>query len=75
MIHGIRDAFTEILVESPWMDEKTREAARQKVQYGVPVVSPGLTSFWHHNEFGQIHISMFNTNKFFYHFLWFHNSF
>lgn len=31
MIHGIRNAFTEILLEETWMDDKTRVAAREKV--------------------------------------------
>ncbi|XP_053381841.1 neprilysin-like [Mercenaria mercenaria] len=32
MIHGLRDAFVEILLEEPWMDDKTRQAAREKAE-------------------------------------------
>lgn len=32
MIHGIRDAFAEILLEETWMDDKTRKAAEEKAQ-------------------------------------------
>jgi len=31
MIQKIRDAFSELLEEVPWMDEETRVVARQKV--------------------------------------------
>jgi len=31
MIQKIRDAFSELLEEVPWMDEETRIVAREKV--------------------------------------------
>ena len=31
MIHNIREAFSELLEEVPWMDDNTREVAREKV--------------------------------------------
>ncbi|XP_052252371.1 neprilysin-4-like isoform X2 [Dreissena polymorpha] len=32
MIHGIRDAFAQILLEEEWMDESTRKKAKEKVE-------------------------------------------
>ncbi|KAH3712305.1 hypothetical protein DPMN_071999 [Dreissena polymorpha] len=33
MIHGIRDAFAQILLEEEWMDESTRKKAKEKSDY------------------------------------------
>jgi len=32
MIQKIRDAFSELLEEVPWMDEQTKIVAREKVE-------------------------------------------
>ena len=32
MIHNIRDAFNEILVNSDWMDDETKAVAKEKVK-------------------------------------------
>ncbi len=34
MIHSIREAFTEILEESVWMDDETKAVAKEKVPRG-----------------------------------------
>lgn len=30
MIHGIREAFNELLMENDWMDEETKKVAQEK---------------------------------------------
>lgn len=37
MIENIRDAFVELLDEAQWMDESTREFAREKVSGDRPL--------------------------------------
>ena len=32
MIHNIRDAFNEILLQSDWMDDETKGVAKEKVR-------------------------------------------
>ena len=36
MIDNIRESFNDLLSEVPWMDEKTREVAREKVAETFP---------------------------------------
>ena len=33
MIDDLRNAFIEILLEEKWMDDTTRQAAKEKVKY------------------------------------------
>ena len=35
MIDNIRESFNDLLSEVPWMDEKTREVAREKVNLHI----------------------------------------
>jgi len=39
MIQQIRDAFSELLEEVPWMDEETRIVAREKVSALTRIIS------------------------------------
>ena len=39
MIHNIREAFTEILEDSDWMDDATKAVAKEKVSFNVSTES------------------------------------
>ena len=38
MIHNIREAFTEILEDSDWMDDATKGVAKEKVGFTLTAV-------------------------------------
>ena len=39
MIHNIREAFSELLEEVSWMDDKTRGVAREKVSCHLVLIT------------------------------------
>lgn len=63
MIHSIREAFNELLSENVWMDDETREVAKEKAnamneRIGYPDILTNATEL--EKEYGQVLFHMFS---------------